>query len=255
MTTSGAFPPVPGAGATFSVIIPAYQEEARIGDLLSQFPAEFRTEHRIEVIVSDGGSSDRTREIAAGLADLVVEHRGSSRQTIAGGRNRGAEAARGGLLVFLNADVTIETAGGLFAAAAAAFTDPGVAAATCAVLVDRREETLFDRIFHTSFNAWCRLLLSLGIGMGRGECQVVRAELFRRAGGYNEALAAAEDYDLFRRLARLGRIAYLRGVTVRESPRRYRALGYPRVLAAWFMNALGVTLRGSPRSKEWDPVR
>jgi len=242
-------------GADFSVVIPAYQEESRLGLLLSQFTADVRTKHRIEVIVSDGGSTDRTREIAGGVADTLVEHRESRRQTIAEGRNRGAEGAKGSILVFLNADVTVDDPDRLFAAAAAEFTDPGTVGATCAVRVDPREETRFDRFFHSCFNAWCRGLLAFGAGMGRGECQIVRTELFRSLGGYNEALAAAEDYDLFRRLRRRGRIAYLRGVTVHESPRRYRTLGYPKVLFAWFTNALSVTLTGSSRSKEWRPVR
>jgi glycosyltransferase involved in cell wall biosynthesis len=239
----------------FSVIIPAYQEEALIGRLLSQFPPEFRKDQRLEIIVSDGGSTDRTREIAFRAADTVVEHTSANRQTISGGRNCGADTARGALLVFLNADVTVDDPGQLISAARAAFSDPAVAAATCAVLIDPREATRFDRVFHTLFNAWIRGLLFLRVGMGRGECQIVRAELFRRTGGYNEALAAGEDFDLFRRLGRRGRIRFLPGVRVYESPRRYRALGYPRVLATWFANAVSVVFRGSSRSKEWDPVR
>jgi len=248
-------PLAPPGDINYSVVIPSYQEEARIGSILSQFSPGFRKKHRIEVIVSDGGSTDRTREIATPMADMVVEHTEPVRQTISGGRNRGADAARGPLLVFLNADVTISDPEKLFCAATEAFSDPGIVAATCAVLVDPQEETRFDHIFHMCFNAWCRGLLFLRAGMARGECQIVRAELFRRVGGYNEALAAAEDYDLFRRLGGRGRIAFLPGVTVFESPRRYRALGYPRVLASWFLNVLSVTLRGSSRSKEWDPVR
>jgi GT2 family glycosyltransferase len=42
--------------------------------------------------------------------------------------------------------------------------------------------------------------------MGRGECHIVRAEPFWRVGGYDERLYAGEDFDLYRRLRRLGRI-------------------------------------------------
>jgi hypothetical protein len=83
----------------------------------------------------------------------------------------------------------------------------------------------------------------------------VSAELFRRTGGYNEDLAAAEDYDLFRRLSLKGRIRFLPGVTVYESPRRYRSQGYPRVLWLWFMNAVSVTFTRRSRSREWTPIR
>lgn len=205
--------------------------------------------------MSDGGSDDRTAAIAAETADRVVVHAGARRQTIAEGRNRGADAARGEVLVFLNADVTLADPEGFFPALRAAFADGRAAAAACRVMVDPAEETRFDRHFHRAFNLWCRLLTAAGFGMGRGECQAFRAELFRRAGGYRETLAAGEDIDLFRRIAGMGPARFLDGVTVHESPRRYRALGYPKVLWFWFANALSVTVRGRARSKEWTPVR
>jgi glycosyltransferase involved in cell wall biosynthesis len=238
-----------------SVIIPAFQEEGRLPKLLSQLTPDLRDLHGVEVIVSDGGSADGTVAIARAGADVVVEHPEGRRQTIAEGRNRGADVARGRVLVFLNADVTLADPAALFEAVGTAFRDGRLAAASCRVMVDPAEETPFDRRFHTAFNGWCRLVSSLGVGMARGECQAVPAELFRRVGGYNEALAAAEDYDLFRRLARKGRISFLPGVTVYESPRRYRALGYPRVLGLWFINAASVTFRGRARSRDWTPVR
>ncbi|HLB00090.1 MAG TPA: glycosyltransferase [Bacteroidota bacterium] len=238
-----------------SVIVPAFQEESRLGRILSQFPPAFRRRRNVQLIVSDGGSTDRTCEIASGAADVLVENTDGHRQTISEGRNRGADAAGGELLVFLNADVTVDDPDNLLTAARVAFRDRRIVAAICRVLVDPAEETLFDRCFHVGFTWWCRLVTLLGAGMGRGECQIVRAELFRMVGGYNERLAAAEDYDLFRRVGKRGRIAFLRGVTIYESPRRYRALGYPKVLAMWFLNALSVMVKGSSRSKRWDAVR
>ncbi|HLF15739.1 MAG TPA: glycosyltransferase [Bacteroidota bacterium] len=238
-----------------SVIIPAYQEGTRLTRILGQIPPSLRRSHGIEVIVSDGGSTDETVACARAGADTVVENPDGHRQTIGEGRNRGADLARGMILVFLNADVTLESPGDFFKGVAAAFAGKHVAAATCRVMVEPAEETPFDRRFHTLFNAWCRLLTALGFGMARGECQAVSAELFRKVGGYNEALAAAEDYDLFRRIIRKGRIRFMAGVTVFESPRRYRTLGYPRVLSLWFMNALSVTFRGRSKSREWTAVR
>src|SRR6185503_14222106 len=163
--------------------------------LLRQIPPSFRIPNGIELIVSDGGSTDGTVGRAREFADLVVEHPPGRRQTIGEGRNRGADLARGKILLFLNADVTLEDPPGFFAAVGAAFSRGNVAAATCRVMVDPAEETPFDRRFHTAFNAWCRLLTMFGFGMGRGECQAVSAELFRTVGGYDESLAAAEDYD------------------------------------------------------------
>ncbi len=238
-----------------SVVIPALQEGTRLTRLLGQIPSSMRERLGVEVIVSDGGSTDETLGCARAGADLVVENPGGHRQTIGEGRNRGADRARGRILVFLNADVTLEDPEKFFTLIGAAFEGGRTAAASCRVMVEPAEETAFDRRFHTLFNAWCRLLTAIGVGMARGECQAISAELFRTVGGYNEGLAAAEDYDLFRRVAMKGRIRFVAGLTVFESPRRYRAQGYPKVLWLWFTNALSVTLLGRSRSREWTTVR
>ena len=54
----------------------------------------------VEVILADGGSSDRTRDIATLLVDSVIEcERGRAKQM-----NAGAAVARGDVLLFLHAD-------------------------------------------------------------------------------------------------------------------------------------------------------
>lgn len=247
--------PARPAGIRVSVIIPAFREETLIRNILRQFTAQLRKTHALEIIVSDGGSTDRTLEFARKAADIVVENADGHRQTIGEGRNRGADAAGGTVLVFLNADVTLQDPGALFDGISAAFADPRVTAATCPVRVDPAQERLSDRIFHPLFNRYCMLLNYLGVGMGRGELQAVRADEFRAVGGYDESLPAAEDFDLFRRLRKRGTIRFLPGVLVFESPRRYRAQGYPRVLAAWFLNAVSVMATGRSKSGEWTPVR
>jgi GT2 family glycosyltransferase len=171
------------------------------------------------------------------------------------GRNKGAEAATGSVFVFLNADVTIADPEAFFRAMRAAVLDPGVAAATCTVRVPPDQELLKDVLYHGFFNWYVRLLNLLGMGMGRGECHVMRAETFRAAGGYDESLAAGEDYELFLRLHRTGTIAFLRSVTVYESPRRFRRYGYLRITLLWLLNGLGVLLFKRSMVQEWTPVR
>ena len=56
--------------ASLSIIVPVLDEEARIGAALSAL-APYRA-RGAEVIVADGGSRDRTVEIARPLADRVV---------------------------------------------------------------------------------------------------------------------------------------------------------------------------------------
>jgi glycosyltransferase involved in cell wall biosynthesis len=240
---------------TISVIIPALNEERLLPALLAQFTPELVAEHCLEIIVSDGGSSDRTCDIVSEFGFLLVQDECEGRQTIAAGRNLGAEAAHGDILVFLNADVRIENPRLFFASIAPAFQQDDVVAATCEVQVFPEEERLSDRLFHHAHNRYVRLLNAIGEGMGRGECQIVPRVQFERSGGYAAEMAAGEDYNFYRRLRRIGRIVMLEGVTVFESPRRFRKYGYLYIVYKWTMNALSVVWRKKSSSTVWEAVR
>ena len=246
------------AASPVSVIIPTLDEEKRIGDLLATFTPARRARFGLEIVVSDGGSTDGTIEIAERLADRVVVHPGPERQTIAAGRNAGAAAATGETLLFFNADVRFPDDVDGFLTDVIAAAQAG--AATCRVGVHPSEATLADRLVLGTCNVvFCGLNL-VGGGMGRGACHAVRRDVFEAVGGYNEAYAAGEDFDLFHRIARLRRrggprIRFLWHWTLWEDPRRYRKTGYVRTMWTWFRNAVSVAFLGRSHSDEWEPVR
>ena len=81
-----------------SVVVPALNEAARIRDALEALAPLRGRGH--EVIVADGGSTDGTPQLAAGLCDRVVSSaRGRGVQM-----NAGARAASGDVLLFLHVD-------------------------------------------------------------------------------------------------------------------------------------------------------
>ena len=92
-------------------------------------------------------------------------------------------------------------------------------------------------------------------GMGRGECQIIKRSTFLNVNGYNEKIVAGEDFDLYRRIAKFGRIKFLDEFVVFESPRRFRQEGYASTLTKWFLNSVSVLLLGKSYSKEWKPIR
>lgn len=242
-----------------SIVIPALNEEKLIGRILAAFPRDLCRAISAELIVSDGGSGDRTTVIAKEWVDLVVVHRERRRQTIAEGRNAGASVARGELLVFINAD-TLPQDPVAFLEELDRFVGHGELAGTyaawaCPVQIAPEERRLSDRLFHGFFNRYVRLLNLIGLGMGRGECQVVWTARFREVGGYEDHMAAGEDFDLYRRLAERGKIGYSEALRVYESPRRFRRFGYLRVLFEWTLNGLAVMILGRSISKEWEEIR
>jgi glycosyltransferase involved in cell wall biosynthesis len=238
-----------------SVIVPTLNEEKLISKTLSQFTPELRKKYQIEVIISDGGSTDNTLKFAEGSADLILNAEPNKPQNIPIGRNFGAKYASGKYLYFINADTKLEDPDKLFNQTLIALNDSKVVALTMKFKVFPAEQKLADRLFHGFYNSYVFLLNLIGMGMGRGECQIVKKEFFNKAGGYNENLPAGEDFDLYRRLRKFGRIKYLSNLTVFESPRRYREQGYAKVFWKWTKNSLSVFFRNKAVSDKWEPVR
>ncbi|MBM4166087.1 MAG: glycosyltransferase [Ignavibacteria bacterium] len=239
----------------FSIIIPTLNEEKLLEKLLSQITDEIKSTFQLEIIVSDGGSTDSTISIAKKYSDVIVQKEIIENENIAIGRNRGAKIANGEILVFLNADTQFQNAKEFFREVIFIFEKQNIVGITCSVYVVPKEELFGDRIIHFVINHWFWFLNLVGIGMGRGECHVVKKEIFQQLHGYNERMSAGEDFEFFTRLKNKGELKFLRNIVVYESPRRYRKYGYMKVLFQWFLNAMyGVLFRKSYSTK-WGIIR
>jgi glycosyltransferase involved in cell wall biosynthesis len=238
-----------------SVIIPTLNEEKLLPGTLTQFTTRIKNLFGIELIVSDGGSIDRTLETAKKYADKVIENPPGIKQKISIGRNEGAKAACGKYFYFFNADTRIEKPEKFFEATLKELSNPLVAALTCNIHVFPEEKVWKDTIYHTFYNLYVRIINPLGMGMGRGECHIIKRDVFFKANGYNENLAAGEDYDLYRRIRKLGKIKFMNDLVVYESPRRYRKYGYLKVFWDWTKNSVSVFFRNKAISEEWEQVR
>ena len=238
-----------------SIIIPTLQEEKALRDTLLQFSSSLRRQFNLEIIVSDGGSADNTVKIGREYADKIIVHSDKMKQNISMGRNQGAWVAQGDVLIFLNADVIIDDPNKFFSLMVNAIGGDQIVAAPRNANLYPPQGRISDWMFHNFFNGYFWLLNLLGMGMGRGECHVIKTEVFKKVNGYNETMAAGEDYELFLRLHRLGKIKFVRQLTVFESPRRFRKYGYLWISILWFINALSVFLFDRSMVDEWKPVR
>ena len=84
-----------------SIIIPILNEAKILEKTLSQLQSELRHQ---ELIIVDGGSTDGSVPIAEKYGKVVTSARGRAKQL-----NAGAAAASGDILIFLHADVWLES--------------------------------------------------------------------------------------------------------------------------------------------------
>ena len=92
---------------SISIIVPCYNEEATIGLLLDAIHQQTFPRQQLEVIIADGLSQDRTREVIAAYCavhpDLAVQIHENSGRTIPSGLNVACAAASGDILIRLDA--------------------------------------------------------------------------------------------------------------------------------------------------------
>ncbi len=213
------------AGALISIVIPALDEETALERCLEST----RDPRVAEVVVVDGGSGDRTTEIAARLADRVLlAARGRASQM-----NAGAAATTGAILLFLHADTRLP---GGFGDAVERAVAGGAVGGRFDVRVRGRHPGF--PLLSAAINARSRWS---GIATGDQAIFATR-EAFAEAGGF-EPVPLMEDVRFSAALKRIGPVAALHE-RVSTSGRRWEEHGFVRtVLLMWrlrLLHALGV---------------
>lgn len=238
-----------------SFILPTYDEAKGIQETLKQFEQLRRLDH--EVIVSDNGSTDDTIALARAAGAKVVVRPSDTRTSIGECRNRGAKAAMGGLLWFIDADVRIMDIEATVQEVQAYCLDhPQVVAATMRIAIYPEEVKVMDQLVYGVFNSLVYLMNRwLKTGASPGDCMIVRRTEFERIQGFKPELRTAEDFELYSRLAKLGEIAYFWHRKIAMSPRRVRRDGWPKVLWQWFHNWFNQAILGKATVADWEARR
>ena len=209
------------AAINVSVIVPVLDEEKTIAATLQSL-ARFAP---FEIIVVDGGSTDRTAEICQQFdVKVMVSARGRARQM-----NSGAKAASGDILLFLHADTTLPNS---------AFDDIRLALGDSRYVGGRFDVELAGqhwmlKVIGAMINYRSRLSkVSTG-----DQAIFVRRFVFEQIGGYPD-IPLMEDLAFCRMLRHTGEIACLKS-RVMTSARRWEIDGVWRtILRMWALKLL-----------------
>jgi rSAM/selenodomain-associated transferase 2 len=213
---------------TLSVILPALNE----AEVLPATLKSVGQDQPDEILIVDGGSSDDTRNIAGSLgAEILSSPPGRAHQM-----NRGAAAAQGEILLFVHADT--ELPAGYREHIISALRSPQTVAGA---FTFRIREPFNGR----SVVEWLANMRSRVCQLPFGDQALfVRRWAFEYLGGFPH-IPLMEDYELVRRLKRLGKVVTLIP-EARTSGRRWRELGVIRTTLVNRLTIMGYRLGIAP---------
>src|SRR5688572_19982071 len=193
-----------------SIIIPTYNEEEYLPFLLRSIKGQTYKDY--EIIVADAFSKDKTREIAASFDVRVVDG-----GPVAVGRNNGAKAAKGEVLLFLDADVVLPDPWFL-QMTVAEFEKRLFGAATCKI--DPISSKKVDKVFHEIFNYFMWVTQET-LPHAPGFCIFVRKAVHDKIGGFDPSIKLAEDHDYVVRAGKVAKFGLLKTYKIPVSVRRF----------------------------------
>lgn len=220
-----------------SIVIPTKNEETYLPYLLRSIKGQTYTDY--EIIVADAKSTDRTRDIAAEFGARVVEG-----GMPGAGRNRGAEAAKGENLLFLDADVVLPDPWFL-QMTVAEFEKRNLGAATCKIhpLSDKK----IDKVFHEVFNYFMHVTQET-LPHAPGFCIFAKKSVHDAIKGFDEDIKLAEDHDYVLRAGKASKFGLLKTYRIPVSVRRFDRDGRLNIAMKYIMCELYMRTRGTVKS-------
>lgn len=210
-----------------SIITPAYNEEGYLPKLLSCIKRQSYKDY--EIIVADAGSKDRTREIAKKCGCAVV--RGG---LPAVGRNNGAKAAKGDILLFLDADAQFNK--DFLKNSISEMEKRRLDAAGCYIMP--LSGNITDKIFFSIFNLWI-FINQFFYPNASGSGIFCKKWLHEKVRGFDETIKLSEDMDYVRRCGKYGKFRILKSARSYVAMRRFEKegrlkLGFKLLLSAFY---------------------
>jgi len=236
------------AATDVSVIIPTLNEEKYLPRCLKSL-VDQASDHSVEIIVVDGGSSDRTVRIAREYADNVLFKLAAP---VGAARNLGAKTATGDALAFIDAD-TVANPLWLDSIVEAFRREPGAVGLTGPTLPydGRLSDLITYRLWTIYFQ---RLMLYLQMPHVIGFNCAYRRAPFLSVGGFDEGMVMSEDIKLAHKIRRYGGIKFEKEMSALTSARRFTRYGHVYISGLYLLNGISTLLLDWSHSN-YPPVR
>lgn len=220
-----------------SVVIPAYNEEKHIVACLESIRSQ--SIKPMEIIVVDNNCSDKTHDLAKGLADKIIKEK---RQGVVFALNTGVAHAKGDIVAFMGADC-IADKDWIKGISIAFEKNPGLVEVYGPIgSLDRKNKKLVFA-YYFIWHVVAKALSITPIAMAPGGNSAVRKKAFEQTRGYDPKMVPGEDIELSTRLRKVGKLKFIENSKVFASTRRFEKNGVWRETKGWVKVFFRMTLR------------
>jgi len=239
-------------------VIPAYNEELLIADCLKSIIRETENSGaRVEIIVVNNASTDKTGEIARSFPQVIVVD--ESKKGLVHARHAGFEASSSELVANIDADTQLPK--GWIRTVITTFEKcPDLVALSGPYVYHDMawyNRALVRGFYYFAYLAYLlnRFVFRIG-SMIQGGNFVFKRSAWNKAGGFDRSIAFyGEDTDVAIRLHKVGQVKWTFKLPMYTSGRRLEEEGVFKTAGIYTLNYLWVTFFGKPYTKNYNDVR
>ncbi|MDA1316651.1 MAG: glycosyltransferase [bacterium] len=227
-----------------SVVIPTLNEEKFLPHLLSDLNEQ--SEKNFEVIVVDGNSEDKSREVCKEFNKLNIQIYTSNKRNVSTQRNIGAKKAKGAYIFFIDADSRINHS---FLSDLCNLLEKEKSLIVIPASVpDMNHPT--EQIYLKLSNIAVELSQFTVKPFSNGGIFIFERHFFHHIGGFNESLYLSEDHEIIQRAKKVGVSArYVRDLVFTFSMRRFRQDGAFDMLSKYSLTFIYTLAKGGVDKK------
>lgn len=205
-----------------SIIIPTLNEEKYLPLLLEEIKKQ--NFNGYEIIVADGGSKDKTTEIARNYGCKIVKG-----GLPAKGRNEGAKESRGEIFLFMDAD-NIFLPENFLKNLLEEFEKRKLDLASFPIYPQGNG---LDKFAYGIYNWWVNLTQKFSAYATNSV--LVKKEIHQKIGGFDEEIKMAEDHAYVKRARKFGKFGFIKTEPILTSTRRFEQDGRVKTYLKYFL--------------------